>query len=198
MLQEFFINELDETIENEELYSIMNKRLGYKKHLNINHDKEKFGPGDICYLVKEVKTKSFLGLAGKKVSKIGSYHYVHGLDTSNIAYISAYISKFIQKLNLTNTKITQSIFCVFDYFLEKDLRILIKFPGGVRKIFYIDDQEAVEANSEELRTVYLSSLLRSWNLKSINNNELYLEELNNINSFNYLIESIHLLVKGIN
>jgi hypothetical protein len=194
MLQEFFINEIEETIENDELYGIMNKRITYCK--NSASSEEKFGPGDICYLVKEIQTKSFLGLAGKKVSKIGSYHYVYGLDTSNIAYISAYISKFIQKLNLTNTKVTQSIFCVFDYFTDKDLRILIKFPGGVRKIFYIDDQEAIEANVDELRTVFLSSILRSWNLKKINNNDLCLEELNNIDSFNYMNESINLLVKG--
>jgi hypothetical protein len=195
MLQEFFINEIEETLENDELYVVMNKRIANcKNNMSIE---DKFGQGDICYLVKEVQTKSFLGIAGKKISKIGSYHYVYGLDTSNVAYISAYISKFIQKLNLTNTKVIQSIFCVYDYFTEKDLRILIKFPGGVRKIFYLDEQEAIEANSENLRTVFLSSVLRSWNIKKINNNDLYLEELNNIDSFNYFNDSVHLLVKGL-
>jgi hypothetical protein len=196
MLQEFFINEVEENIENDELYTVMNQRINNFKNYLDKDEENTYGPGDICYLVKEIQTKGFLGLRGKKVSKIGSYHYVYGLDTSNISYISAYISKFIQKINSPNSKITQSIFCVFDYFHEKDLRILIKFPGGIRKIFYIDEGEATEANTEELRTVFLSSLLRSWSMKRLHSNDLILEELNNTNSFNYMIQSIYLLVKG--
>ena len=157
---------------------------------------EPYGPADICYLVKETQSKGFLGIGGKKVTKYGSYHHVYGLDTSNIAYISAYISKFIQKMNPGQYKITQSIFCTFDYFLEKDLRILIKFPGGVRKVFYIDDQEAIEANTDELRTVFLSSLIRSWKASTANTNSVFLEEVNNIDTFNFLIECIHFIVKG--
>jgi len=195
MLQEFFINEIEEIIENDDLYGIMNKRIFYCK--NIDSSDEVFGPGDICYLVKETQSKGFLGMGGRKISKVGNYHYVYGLDTSNIAYISAYISKFIQKLNITGCKITQSIFCVFDYFLEKDLRILIKFPGGVRKVFYIDDQQAIEANTDDLRTVFLSTLIRSWKVKNVNANSIYLEEVNNLDCFNYLIECIHYMVKGI-
>lgn len=194
MLQEFCINEIEEIIENDDLYGVMNKRIYYCK--NMNSSDEPLGPPDICYLVKETQSKSFLGIGGKKVNKFGSFHYVYGLDTSNIAYISAYISKFIQKLNSSQNKITQSIFCVFDYFLEKDLRILIKFPGGVRKVFYIDDQQAIEANTEDLRTVFLSSLLRSWKIKSVNHNSLYLEEINNIDTFNYLLECVHFIVRG--
>jgi hypothetical protein len=196
MLQEFHINEIEEIIENDDLYGVMNKRIYFCK--NMNGSDEPFGPPDICYLVKESQSKGFLGIGGKKVTKFGSFHYVFGLDTSNIAYISAYISKFIQKLIMTSSqsKITQSIFCVFDYFLEKDLRILIKFPGGVRKVFYIDDQQAIEANTDDLRTVFLSSLIRCWHIGNVNNNSLYLEEINNIDSFNYLIECVHYIVKG--
>lgn len=196
MLQEFYTNEIEETAESDDLYGIMNKRIYYCK--NMTGSEEPFGPPDICYLVKESQGKSFFGFGTKKVSKYGSYHYIFGLDTSNIAFISAYISKFIQKLNQTSKeayKVTQSIFCVFDYFLEKDLRILIKFPGGIRKVFYIDDQQAIEANTDELRTVYLSSLIRAWNSTSVNNNCMYLEEVNNIDSFNYLVDSIQQLIK---
>lgn len=194
MLQEFYISEIEEMTENDDLYGIMNKRIIYCK--NMMESDEPFGPADICYLVKETSTKGFLGLGGKKVNKYGSYHYVYGLDTSNIAFLSAYISKFIQKLGGTNYKVTQAIFCVFDYFLEKDLRILIKFPGGIRKVFYIDDQQAIEANVDDLRTIYLSTLLRAWNIRSVNNNSLYLEEVSNIDSFNYLVDSLHHLIKG--
>lgn len=173
----------------------MNKRMLYCKNLETSD--EPIGPLDICYLVRESQSKNFLGIKSKKVSKSGAYHYVSGLDTSNVAYISAYISKYIQKIpSQTNIKVTQSIFCAFDYFLEKDLRILIKFPGGIRKIFYIDDTQAIEANSEDLRTVFLSSILRSWNYKQypIPTNCLFLEEINNIEAFDYLFESIKFIL----
>lgn len=194
MLQDFQINEIEEHQEIEEIYRIMNKRIYYCKGLKDNE--EPLGPPDICYTVKESTNKGFLGFGNKKSVKIGCYHYVYGIDTSNIAYISAYISKFIQKLNLTNCKISQSIFCVFDYFLEKDLRILIKLPGGVRKVFFIDDQQAIEATNEDLRTSFLSSMLRAWNASETNPNSLYLEEINNTATFNYLCESINILLKG--
>ena len=130
MLQEFSINDLQETIEKDELYAIMNKRMTYCKNLCVNEYSA--GPPDICYLVRETFTKGFLGIKGKKANKTGGYHYVFGLDTSNVAYISAYISKYIQKINAENsnlpknpstgnTKITQSIFCVFDIFYERVL-----------------------------------------------------------------------------
>ncbi len=195
MLQDFQINEIEENQEIEEIYSIMNKRIYYCKCLKETEDP--LGPPDICYLVKESQNKGFLGFGTKKNVKIGCYHYVYGIDTSNIAYISAYISKYIQKLNLNNFKIIQSIFCVFDYFLEKDLRILIKLPGGVRKVFFIDDQQAIEASNEDLRTCFLSSILRAWNANETNNNSLYLEEINNSATFNYLCESITFLLKGL-
>lgn len=194
MLQDFHINDIEEHQEVDEIYSIMNKRIYYCKGLKENE--EPLGPPDICYLVKESTNKGFLGFGSKKSVKIGCYHYVYGIDTSNIAYISAYISKYIQKLNLTNCKISQSIFCVFDYFLEKDLRILIKLPGGVRKVFFIDDQQAIEATNEDLRTSFLSSMLRAWNSSEVNPNSLYLEEIYNTSTFNYLCESINMLLKG--
>src|SRR5690349_17698193 len=138
MLKEFHINEIIEKQESDDLYGIMNERIPYCK--NVETSDEPFGPPDICYIVKESQSKGFLGIGGKKTTKVGAYHYVYGLDTSNVAYISTYILIYIKKLNIpSNIKITQSIFCIFDYFLEKDLRILIKFPGGNRKVFYIDD-----------------------------------------------------------
>jgi hypothetical protein len=158
---------------------------------------EPFGPPDICYIVKESQSKGFLNFNTKKITKIGSFHYVYGLDTSNLAYISAYISKYIQKLNTKEFKITQSIFCIFDYFLEKDLRILIKFPGGIRKVFYIDDQQAIEANADELKTVYLSTIIRALSVDKVNFNSIYLEEMSNLESFNYIKDAIKSLIKGI-
>ena len=194
MLQEFNISELEEITEQDEIFTIMNKRISYCKDL-AGSDMV-YGPADICYLMKESQTKGFFGIGGKKIVKQGCYHYVYGLDTSNIAFISVYISKFIHKLPSSNFKVTQSIFCIYDFFLEKDLRILFKFPGGVRRVFYIDDQQALESTSDELKTVFLSSLLRSWKNIDSNKNSIYLEEINNTESFNYLIECINYLVKG--
>jgi len=185
---------MEEIPEVDEIYGIMNHRIMYNK--NVCALDIFYGPPDICYLVKETHKKGFLGMGSKKVSKIGAYHYIYGLDTSNIACISAYISKYIQKSTNSNYKIVQSIFCVYDFFMEKDLRLLIKFPGGIKKIFYIDDQQAIEANINELRTVYLSTILRSWNLNQVNSNSIYLEELSNIDSFNYMIESINYIMQG--
>lgn len=196
MIKDFHISELEEIQEIEEVYNIMNIRIKYCK--NLMETDQPLGPGDICYIVKESTNKKFFGMGAKKVTKIGSYHYVYGIDTSNISFISAYISKFIQKQNQTNMKITQSIFCVFDIFLEKDLRILIKIPGGVRKIFLIDDKDALEANEDNLRTVFLSSLIRSWSENSPDTNSLYLEEITDSSSFDYMCESILFLLKSIN
>jgi hypothetical protein len=187
----------------------MNHRMTYfAKSTNTNSqnnqtNKNKFmdilNIPDLCYLVKETQTKKILNILSKnkKITKTGLYHYVYGLNTSNVALISAYISKYIQKKhNQTNYRIIQSVFCIFDFFFEKDLRILIKFPGGVKKIFYIDDTEATEVQAEGLRTAFLSSILRMWcfNQTNVPSNALFLEEVNNIQTFDYLCECIEWLI----
>ena len=210
MLQEFYVKNLKETLENnDEIYQIMNHRMTYfAKSTNTNSqnnqtNKNKFmdilNIPDLCYLVKETQTKKILNILSKnkKITKTGLYHYVYGLNTSNVALISAYISKYIQKKhNQTNYRIIQSVFCIFDFFFEKDLRILIKFPGGVKKIFYIDDTEATEVQAEGLRTAFLSSVLRMWcfNQTNVPSNALFLEEVNNIQTFDYLCECIEWLI----
>ena len=207
MLQEFFVKNLKETVENnDEIYQIMNHRMTYfakntnfQNHLNKTKFMDILNIPDLCYLVKETQTKKILNILSKnkKITKTGLYHYVYGLNTSNVALISAYISKYIQKKhNQTNYRIVQSVFCIFDYFFEKDLRILIKFPGGVKKIFYIDDSEATEVQAEGLRTAFLSSVLRMWcfNQNNVPNNALFLEEINNIQTFDYLCECIEWLI----
>ena len=209
MLQEFYVKNLKETLEtNDEIYQIMNHRMTYfSKNTNTNSqnqiNKNKFidilNIPDLCYLVKETQAKKILNILSKnkKIIKTGLYHYIYGLNTSNVALISAYISKYIQKKhNQTNYRIIQSVFCIFDFFFEKDLRILIKFPGGVKKIFYIDDSEATEVQAEGLRTAFLSSVLRLWcfNQNNVPNNALFLEEVNNIQTFDYLCECIEWLI----
>ena len=185
--------DVEEKNETEELYSVMDKRILECKSIASGS----YGPPDICYLVKESKGKSFLGLGlgTKKVNKYGSYHYVYGMNSTNLAYVSCYIGKIVQKLQTINKelKITQSVYCCFDYFEQKDLRILIKFPGGVLKVFYIDDQNAIEVNVEECKTLLLSCFIRSQTLKEVNNNSYY-QELEDPEAFNTLWESIFTLI----
>ena len=201
MLQEFQVNNIVETIENnDEIYQIMNHRMTYfSKQSNSNKYFEILKIPDLCYLVKEAQTKNILNILSKSKKPIitGLYHYIYGLNTSNVGLISAYITKYIHKKhNKINYRITQSIFCIFDFFFEKDLRILIKFPGGVKKIFYIDDTEATEVQGDGLKTAFLSSILRIWSFKQnyIPQNALFLEEINNEETFNYLCECVEWLI----
>ena len=201
MLQDFQVKNIIETQENnDDIYQIMNHRLTYfSKQSNSKNFFEILSIPDLCYLVKETQSKNFINILSKSKKPIitGLYHYIYGLNTSNVALISAYITKYIQKKHAqTNYRITQSIFCVFDFFFEKDLRILIKFPGGVKKIFYIDDTEATEVQGDGLKTAFLSSILRIWCYDQNNapNNALFMEEVNNIETFDYLCECIEWLV----
>ena len=201
MLQEFQVKNILETPENsDDLYQIMNHRMTYfSKQSNSKNFLEILNMPDLCYLVKETQTKKLLNILSKtkKITITGLYHYVYGLNTSNVGLISAYITKYIQKKHIqTNYHITQSVFCIFDFFFEKDLRILIKFPGGVKKIFYIDDTEATEVQGEGLKTAFLSTILRIWcyNQNNIPKNAIFLEEMNNVDTFNYLCECIEWLV----
>ena len=201
MLQDFQVQNISETQENnDDIYQIMNHRMTYfTKQSNSKNFLEILTIPDLCYLVKEVQSKKIINILSKpkKPLLVGLYHYVYGLNTSNVALISAYITKYIQKKHNQGTnKITQSIFCVFDFFFEKDLRILIKFPGGVKKIFYIDDTEATEVQGDGLKTAFLSSVLRMWsfNQNNVPNNANFMEEMNNIETFDYLCECIEWLV----
>ena len=132
MLQEFYVKNLKETLEsNDEIYQIMNHRMTYfsknansQNHLNKTKFMDILNIPDLCYLVKETQTKKILNILSKnkKIIKTGLYHYIYGLNTSNVALISAYISKYIQKKhNKINYRITQSIFCIFDFFFLKKI-----------------------------------------------------------------------------
>ena len=71
MLQEFFINDIEEITEhNDDIYGIMNKRIAYCKCKNSTD--LPYGPPDICYMVKESQSKSFLSFNSKKNTKIGN------------------------------------------------------------------------------------------------------------------------------
>lgn len=205
----------EEIHENENIYEIINQRLSncnidYNiinkefEDININDLNNLLGLNDICYLIKDITCKSLLGMSKKKTNKSGSYHYINGLDTSNVGYISVYVNKYVQSLtyNLKNSKkekdttVSQSIFCIYDIFQQKDLRILINFPGGVRKVFYIEQENVYEVKDNDYRTIFLSSFIRTIHLKDEKiNNTAFLDIISTSESFNYLNESIYFIIK---
>jgi len=198
MISEFNISEVEEISEHgDNLYQIMKNRLIFC-NTDLTNNEDYLGPSDLCYLSKECKNKSFFGLGSKKVIKQGDYHFVYGLDTSNVAYISAYISKYLSKIaakehtNPSTFKTVQAIFCIFDYYIGKDLRMLVKFPGGVRSIYYIDGKSPVESETENLQTIFMSSLIRSLDARigEFDKNTLFLEEITSLSSFNFMSECL--------
>ena len=96
---------------------------------------------------------------------------------------------------LKNTEITKAIFCSYDIFMEKDFRIIFKYPDGFDKFYFYDGNKVdFDITEDELRTIYLSTILRAWNYNEENNNNknniIFLEEIQNNKNFNSLIDSI--------
>ena len=224
MKQDIKFNGLIESIEEDEapLYNKLNKRITEHRKLKIT--KYSAGPPDIIYFVREpLKHHSYFGFKSKSSQKykqqilsknFGTYHYIYGIDTSNMTSVANYINDYIDKQKkyfkkcnnnslfiendngkfsrIKNSTIIQAIFCSYDLFIEKDFRIIFKFPGGFDKFyFYNGNQNDYEVTEDELRTIFLSSVLRSWNYNGQNsNNSIFLEEIKNNNNFNSLIDSI--------
>ena len=224
MKQDIKFNGLIESIEEDEapLYNKLNKRITEHRKLKIT--KYSAGPPDIIYFVREpLKHHSYFGFKSKSSQKykqqvlsknFGTYHYIYGIDTSNMTSVANYIKDYIDKQKqyfkkcnnnsffiendnvkfsrIKNSTIIQAIFCSYDIFIEKDFRIIFKFPGGFDKFyFYNGYQNDYDVTEDELRTIFLSSVLRSWNYNGLNsNNAIFLEEIKSNNNFNSLIDSI--------
>ena len=224
MKQDIKFNGIIESIEEDEvpLYNKLNKRITEHRKLKIT--KYSAGPPDIIYFVREpLKHHSYFGFKSKSSQKykqqilsknFGTYHYVYGIDTSNMTSVANYINDYIDKQKkyfkkcinnslfietdnvkfskIKNSNIIQAIFCSYDIFIEKDFRIIFKFPGGFDKFyFYNGNQNDYDVTEDELRTIFLSSVLRSWNYNGQNsNNAIFMEEIKNNNNFNSLIDSI--------
>ena len=221
MKQDIKFNGIIESIEEDgvPLYNKLNKRIIPNKKIKIS--KYNAGPPDIIYFVREpIRHHSYFGFKSKSQQKykstiskkFGTYHYIYGIDTSNMLSVSNYINDYIERQKryfkkyntnmiesnsskfsqLKNTEIIQAIFCSYDIFIEKDFRIIFKYPGGFDKFyFYNGYQNDYDVAEDELRTIYLSSVLRSWNFSSENlNNCLFLEEIKDDANFNSLVDSI--------
>ena len=227
MKQELKFNGIIDAIEENgvPLYNQINKRIIENRKLKLS--KYSSGPPDLIYLVREpIKQHSYFGFKSKSQQKIkqqnitkkfGTYHYIYGIDTSNMLSVANYINDYIDKqkkffkkynnnnyllennnnlkyMQLKNSTVIQAVFCSYDIFIEKDFRIIFKYPGGFDKFyFYNGHQNDYDVSEDELRTIFLSSILRSWNYIGDNsylNNSVFLEEIKNNNNFNSLIDSI--------
>ena len=148
--------------------------------------------------------------------KFGTYIYIYGMDTSNLFSVENYINTYIEKqkkffeLNnkenkdnkdneeinkINNSIITKAVFCSYDFFLEKDFRIIFNYPEGFDKFYFFDEKgNDYNVSEDELRTIFLSSVLRAWNYNDnflySKKNTIFLEEIKNNDNFNALIDSI--------
>ena len=131
------------------LFNAINKRI--KKNEKIKIGKYSTGPPDILYFVREPIKKNY---KKKQNKKFGSYFYIYGMDTSNLFTVEKYINNYkdTQKnffrnsknefaINeiLKNSKITKAVFCSYDFFIEKDFRIIfILIHGGLTCIYHVN------------------------------------------------------------
>lgn len=116
-----------------------------------------YGPPDLCYLVKEKTT----GGLRSKTTHQGYFHYVYGADTSSSASIAAYLKSIMDlPKGDKKSKVIQGIYCSFDIFTRKDIRVDIQVPGSTN-VYSIDDEGSQEeVNGEEWNNVFVSSHLR--------------------------------------
>ncbi len=132
------------------------------------------------------------------------------MDTSNLFSVKRYINnyKYTQKIFfrniknespinevIKNSKITKAVFCSYDFFIEKDFRIIFNYPEGFDKFYFFDGtKNDYDITEDELRTIFLSSVIRAWNYYQDNNfshkNLVFLEEIKDNSNFNALIDSI--------
>ena len=207
MSKDIKYNDFKEAIEDNDipLFNAVNKRI--KKNEKIKIGKYSTGPPDILYFVREPIKKNY---KKKQNKKFGSYFYIYGMDTSNLFSVEKYINNYkdTQKnffrnnknesaINeiLKNSKIIKAVFCSYDFFIEKDFRIIFNYPEGFDKFYFFDGtKNDYDITEDELRTIFLSSVLRAWNYYQDNNfshkNCVFLEEIKDNSNFNALIDSI--------
>lgn len=100
---------------------------------------------------------------------MGSYHYVHGLNLSTPASVSAYITLLInnfeeEKQSLFNRgewKVVKGYFCIFDAFSKIDIHIQITIPGTMKLYGFTADNELITVNDALWERALVSSALRS-------------------------------------
>lgn len=115
-----------------------------------------YGPPDLCYLIKEKKVSS--GFSSKLV-KQASFHHIYGFDTQSAATIAAYIFFLSEQID-KRCKITQGIFCCYDFINKVDVRVHVTIPGGIKS--YTIDESGNSKSQIDWQYVFLSSSVRSF------------------------------------
>lgn len=83
------------------------------------------GPADLLYVICESKGSGMFKVL-KKSKTQAFYHFVTGLNTSNLDSITRYIHNYIGIYTRHHRKIISATFCVFDVFSKFDLRVEMK------------------------------------------------------------------------
>ena len=164
--------------EEKPVFSVMSNRIKALKQ-----------PGrlpDIIYILRETTSFSLLGKGS--LQRAASYFFVYGFPTYDVNLLSVYISKI--KGNSKNSKdIKKIIFCSHCLFSQMDCRILFNFPGGMQKIFFVNEKEATQVSTDNLIGPYFSSLLSYWTLSETNENTAYFQENETIDFYVKLNEN---------
>jgi Chs5-Arf1p-binding protein BUD7/BCH1 len=73
------------------------------------------------------------------ILKIGSYHYISGVDASTSASLAAYLNSLTYAVEDNSTwfakapmwKVRSGVYCCYNAFSRIDMRVDVKIPGGV-------------------------------------------------------------------
>mmetsp|Transcript_11930 Transcript_11930/g.10295 ORF Transcript_11930/g.10295 Transcript_11930/m.10295 type:complete len:178 (+) Transcript_11930:40-573(+) len=170
-------NSIKNIIEIQESGQDYGRALEYRAENIINFSA--LGPPDLCYLTKEFKKNLTFS---KNDKRAGFYHYIYGLDLSTPASISVYISKILKQQETEGGwfksgqwSITKATFCIYDAFRKVDVRAQVSIPGSMKIEAINADEEVVEFDDVEWDSVYVSSLLRSFNPTPVPHCKFYQE-----------------------
>eukprot|EP01135_Chromosphaera_perkinsii_P000264 Nk52_evm33s62 gene=Nk52_evmTU33s62 len=106
---------------------------------------DNMGPPDLCHIRKNLDQSSALIKA--KVTELGSYHYVYGLDTSTPASIAAYFNSLYYAQGKGSWKLQSGTYCCYNAFTRTDVRVEVTMPGSVNT--YAIDQNGQRYKTDE-------------------------------------------------
>ncbi|KYQ89441.1 hypothetical protein DLAC_10107 [Tieghemostelium lacteum] len=154
-----FINNIQEKIE-----AVIGEILE-ERQKSLCHFKG-LGPPDLCVLTKSYEPPRFV--PGLKPTKISSYHWVLGVDTSSTSSIAVYLSSLIDSQEKSSFgrgvyKIESCHFCCYNAFLKMDLHVEmpISAMNSVPVVYAIGrNNEKTVVEDVFWKETYLSSVLR--------------------------------------
>ncbi|KAL4470144.1 hypothetical protein ABPG72_016681 [Tetrahymena utriculariae] len=192
------IKDVFEIIENQQdQVEILRNRIKCMKSYST------LGPPDLCYLSKKYQSGSILPISKEQV-QIGTYHYVHGINLSTPASVSAYINLMIKNmeeekqtlLKRGEWKIVKGYFCIFDSFSRIDIHIEITIPGTMKLYGFKIDGELVTITDQLWERAMVSSGLRSMHQQDVPAGK-YLQEFQTMDQLHEFLKAFSNVVKEI-